>query len=110
MTHPGGVEAIIDVVSGSEAVGRLAGLVKEDGLIASSVYAADVESLAQRGIRATNIGVYPDTRRLEELSRMVDAGELTVRLERTFPLERAPEALGESRTGHVRGKIVLLVD
>jgi NADPH:quinone reductase-like Zn-dependent oxidoreductase len=41
---------------------------------------------------------------------MVDAGELTVRLERAFPLEKAPEALEESRNGHVRGKIVLLVD
>jgi NADPH:quinone reductase-like Zn-dependent oxidoreductase len=110
MAHPGGIEAIIDVVSGSDALCRLAGLVKEGGLIASSVYGADVESLAQRGIRATNVGVHPDARRLEELSRMVDAGELTVRLERTFPLERAPEALDESRTGHVRGKIVLLVD
>jgi NADPH:quinone reductase len=87
----------------------MAGLVREGGRLASSVYAADVESFAQRGIKATNIGVHPDARRLEELSRMVDAGELTVRLERTFPLERAPEALGESRTGHVRGKIVLLV-
>ena len=41
---------------------------------------------------------------------MVDAGEVSVRLERTFPLEGAPEALEASRTGHVRGKIVLLVD
>jgi NADPH:quinone reductase-like Zn-dependent oxidoreductase len=110
MTHPGGIDAIIDVVSERDVLGRLAGLVKEGGRIASSVYAADVEDLAQRGIKATNVGVHPDARRLEELSRMVDAGELTVRLERTFPLERAPEALDESRTGHVRGKIVLLVD
>ena len=110
MTHPGGIEAIIDVVSEHDALGRMAGLVKEGGRLASSVYAADVESLAQRGIKATNVSVQPDARRLEELSRIVDAGELTVRLERTFPLEQAPEALDESRTGHVRGKIVLLVD
>ncbi|HZC84258.1 MAG TPA: NADP-dependent oxidoreductase [Rubrobacter sp.] len=110
MTHPGGIEAIIDVVSERDALGRIAGLVKEGGRLASSVYAADVESLAQRGIKATNVSVQPDARRLEELSRIVDAGELTVRLERTFPLEQAPEALDESRTGHVRGKIVLLVD
>jgi NADPH:quinone reductase-like Zn-dependent oxidoreductase len=110
ITHPHGIDAIIDVVSERDGLGRLAELVKEGGRIASSVYAADVESLAQRGIKATNAGVHPDARRLEELSRMVDAGELTVRLERTFPLERAPEALDESRTGHVRGKIVLLVD
>src|SRR5918999_3141503 len=110
ITHPGGIEAIIDVVSERDLLSRLAGLVKEGGRLASSVYAADVESLAQRGIKATNVGVQPDARQLEELSRMVDAGELTVRLERTFPLETAPEALGESRAGHVRGKIVLLVD
>ena len=110
MTHPGGIEAIIDVVSERDRLGRLAELVKEGGRIASSVYAAEVESLAQRGIKATNVGVHPDARRLEELSRMVGAGELTVRLERALPLEKAPEALEESRTGHVRGKIVLLVN
>jgi NADPH:quinone reductase-like Zn-dependent oxidoreductase len=109
-THPSGIEAIIDVVSERDVLGRMAGLVKEGGRLASSVYAANVESLAQRSINATNVGAQPDARRLEELSRMVDAGELTVSLERTFPLERAPEALGESRTGHVRGKIVLLLD
>jgi D-arabinose 1-dehydrogenase-like Zn-dependent alcohol dehydrogenase len=110
MTHPGGIEAIIDVVSERDGLGRLAELVKVGGRIASSVYAADVESFARRVIKATNVGVHPDARRLQELSRMVDAGELTVRLERALPLEKAPEALEESRTGHVRGKIVLLVD
>jgi NADPH:quinone reductase-like Zn-dependent oxidoreductase len=110
MIHPGGIDAIIDVVSERGVLGRLAGLVKEGGRLASCVYGADVDSLAQRGIKATNVGVRPDARRLEELSRMVDAGELTARLERTFPLEKAPEALEESRTGHVRGKTVLLVD
>lgn len=110
MTHPGGIEAIIDVVSDPEVLSRLAGLVKAGGRVASSVYAADGESLAQRRIKATNVGLHPDSRRLEELSRMVDAGELVVRLERIFPLEQAPEALEESRTGHVRGKFVLLVD
>ncbi|MDQ5810789.1 MAG: NADP-dependent oxidoreductase [Actinomycetota bacterium] len=108
--HPGGIEAIIDVVSDSDELDRMAGLVKEGGRLASSVYAADVESLAGRNIVATNVGMQPNARRLEELSWMVDAGKLSVRLERLFPLERASEALEESRTGHVRGKIVLLVD
>jgi NADPH:quinone reductase-like Zn-dependent oxidoreductase len=108
--HPDGIEAIIDVVSDPEALSRMAGLVKEGGRIASSVSAADVESLALRSIEAKNISMQPSAQRLEELSWMVDAGEISVRLERTFPLENAREALEESRTGHVRGKIVLLVD
>jgi NADPH:quinone reductase-like Zn-dependent oxidoreductase len=108
--YPNGIDAVIDLVSDRDALGRIAGLVKEGGRLASSVYAVDMEELAGRGIEATNIGIQADAWRLEELRRMVDSGELSVRLERTFPLEDAPEALEESRTRHVRGKIVLLVD
>jgi NADPH:quinone reductase-like Zn-dependent oxidoreductase len=110
MAHPGGIEAVIDVVSDREAYGRIFTLVKEGGRLASSVYVADLEGLARRGIAATNVSMRPDAPRLGELSRMVDAGELSVRLDRTLPLEKAPEALEERRTGHVRGKIVLLID
>lgn len=108
--YPGGIEAIIDVVSAPGELSLMAGLVKKGGRIASSVNAADVESLAERGIKATNISMQPNAQRLEELARLIDAGEINVRLEHTLPLEKAPEALEESRTGHVRGKIVLLVD
>ena len=108
--HPDGIEAIIDVVSDPEVLGRMAELVKAGGSVASSIFAADVESLAQRSLEATNISMQPSAQRLEELSRMVDAGEISVSLERTFGLERAREALEESRTGHVCGKLVLLVD
>jgi NADPH:quinone reductase-like Zn-dependent oxidoreductase len=108
VAHPDGIEAVVDVVSDREALGRIAGLVKRGGRIASSVYAANSGNLARRGIEATNVGARPDARRLAELARLVDAGELSVRLERAFPLERASEALEASRTGHVRGKLVLL--
>jgi NADPH:quinone reductase-like Zn-dependent oxidoreductase len=110
VTHPDGIDAVVDVVSDREALGRIARLVKRGGSIASSVYAADAESLAGRGIEARNVGARPDARRLAELARLVDAGELSVRPEHAFPLEGAPEALEASRTGHVRGKLVLLAD
>jgi NADPH:quinone reductase-like Zn-dependent oxidoreductase len=109
MAHPGGIDAVIDVVSDREVLGRISTLVNNGGRLASTVYAADVEELARRGIAATNVSMQPDARRLEELSRMVDAGELSVRLDRTFPLEKAPEVLEERRTGHVRGKIVFVI-
>ena len=108
--HPDGIGAIIDMVSDPEVLSCMAGLLKKGGRLASSVFAADVECLAERSIKASNIGMQPNAQRLEELSWMVDAGEISVQLERTFPLEKAPEALEESRTRHVRGKLVLLVD
>ena len=110
VAHPDGIEAIIDVVSDREALGRMAQLLKKGGRLASSVDAAAPESLAERDIGATNVGMQPDAQRLAELARLVDAGEISVRLARAFPLEEDPEALEESRLGHVRGKLVLLVD
>jgi NADPH:quinone reductase-like Zn-dependent oxidoreductase len=109
MAHPGGIDAVIDVASDREALGRISTLVNEGGRLASSVYAADVEGLTRRGIGATNVSMQPESWRLDKLSRMVDSGELSVRLDRTFPLEKAPQALEEMRTGHIRGKIVLLI-
>ena len=110
VAHPDGIEAIIDVVSAPDVLSRIARLLKKGGRLASSVYAADAEGLAERGIRAANIGMQPDVRRLEELSWMVDAGEISVRLEHTLPVEKAREALQQSRTRHVRGKIALLLE
>jgi NADPH:quinone reductase-like Zn-dependent oxidoreductase len=110
MAHPGGIDAVIDVASDRKALGGISTLVNTGGRLASSVYAADVDGLARRGIAATNVSMQPGARRLRELSRMVDSGELSVGLDRTFPLEKAPEALEERRTGHVRGKLVLLID
>jgi NADPH:quinone reductase-like Zn-dependent oxidoreductase len=110
MAHPDGIEAVIDMVSDRETLGRVSTIVNEGGRLASSVYAVDVDELAKRGIVGTNVSMQPGARRLEELSRMVDAGELAVRLDRTFPLESAPGALEQRRIGHVRGKIVLLLD
>jgi NADPH:quinone reductase-like Zn-dependent oxidoreductase len=110
VAHPDGIETMIDVVSAPDVLSRMARLLKKGGRLASSVYAAEVESLAERGIGATNVGMQPDARRLAELARLVDAGEISVSLERTFPLEKAHEALEEIRKRHVRGKIVLLVE
>ena len=109
MAHPCGIDAVIDLASDREALGRISTLVNEGGRLASSVYAAGLEGLARRGIGATNVSMQPESRRLDKLSRMVDSGELSVRLDRTFPLEKAPQALEEMRTGHIRGKIVLLI-
>jgi NADPH:quinone reductase-like Zn-dependent oxidoreductase len=109
MAHPGGIDAVIDVASDRKALGGISTLVNTGGRLASSVYAADVDGLARRGIAATNVSMQPGARRLRELSRMVDSGELSARLDRTYLLEKAPQALEERRTGHVRGKIVFLI-
>ncbi|MFF7588010.1 NADP-dependent oxidoreductase [Kitasatospora purpeofusca] len=54
------------------------------------------------------IWVRPDGAKLAELAAVVDRGALTVEVAGTFPLERTGEAFDASRTGHTRGKLVVV--
>ncbi len=54
------------------------------------------------------IWVRPDGAELAELAAAVDRGVLTVEVAQTFPLERAGDAFDASRTGHTRGKLVIV--
>ena len=108
--HPRGVDVVIDAVSDAGALGRIAsGLLGDGGRLATTQYAADVEGLAARGVKAANVSGTPDADKLAELARMVDAAELSVGLGKAVPLAEATAALAESRAGHVRGRMVLTV-
>ncbi|MFF0413185.1 NADP-dependent oxidoreductase [Kitasatospora sp. NPDC004745] len=54
------------------------------------------------------IWVRPDGAELAELAAAADRGALTVEVAGTFPLERTAEAFDASRTGHTRGKLVIV--
>ena len=43
----------------------------------------------------------------EQLTRLIEAGQLTPSLDRTYPLERAPHAMRSLEQGQIRGKVAL---
>jgi NADPH:quinone reductase-like Zn-dependent oxidoreductase len=57
----------------------------------------------------TRIFGRPDGARLAELARLVDAGELRIEVQETYPLAAAAEAHAVIESGHVRGKLVLTI-
>ncbi|HYY63726.1 MAG TPA: zinc-binding dehydrogenase, partial [Gaiellaceae bacterium] len=44
---------------------------------------------------------------LEELRKLLEAGAIKPAVDRTFPLDEVPKAIGYLRAGHARGKIVI---
>ncbi len=62
----------------------------------------------QRGITVHIESIHADGARLAELSRLVDAGALTLRVAETLPLAEAPTAHALLAKGGVRGRIVLV--
>ncbi|HEY0443272.1 MAG TPA: NADP-dependent oxidoreductase [Candidatus Limnocylindrales bacterium] len=105
---PDGVAALIDVVSRDQAFVRMTEIVRDGGRISTTLGAADVEALARRNIRATNVMGRPTTEKLIALGEQVLAGTLRIEVQRTFPLVDAAAALAAFAAG-TRGKIVLEV-
>jgi NADPH:quinone reductase-like Zn-dependent oxidoreductase len=105
--YPDGVDALIDLVNRGDAFGPVADLVRDGGRIATTLGAAHVDTLTARGVTGTNVGGSPTHDKLAMLADAVDAGTLTVPIQRTFALDEAADALATFTAG-TRGKIVLL--
>ncbi|TDB77066.1 NADP-dependent oxidoreductase [Micromonospora sp. KC723] len=100
---PDGVDVALDLFGG-EALDVSAELLSRPGRLVST---ADPEHVARLG--GSYLFVKPSTPDLTVLAGLVDAGRLTVHVERTFPLAQAAAAQRLVRAGHVRGKVVLEV-
>jgi len=118
--HPGGVEAVLDVVSGSTAIKRDAEILRSGGRLVSTVFGADVGWFARREITAHNIvghvtpfGGTPNPKQspqgLTELARMLADGTITARIRSEGGLGDALSLLGQLRSGELRGKAVIQV-
>jgi NADPH:quinone reductase-like Zn-dependent oxidoreductase len=103
---PDGVDAALDAAGG----GALPALVELAGGPERVVTIADYEGAQQTG--ATMSGG-PGTRRavhaLHDIGPLIESGQFSLPVARTFPLADIAEAHRLSEAGHVRGKLVLLV-
>ncbi|WP_225803808.1 NADP-dependent oxidoreductase [Streptomyces sp. NK15101] len=99
---PQGVDAVLDTIGGP-FLKLSAGLLAPGGRLASI---ADGEVLALGG---RYFWVRPDAADLAVLADLADAGVLTVRVARAFPLEQAAEAQRANAAGGLNGKVVVTV-
>jgi NADPH:quinone reductase-like Zn-dependent oxidoreductase len=105
------VDVVFDVVGGGYGV-RSVRTLRPGGLLVTAVDHRD-EELAERvraaGRRFSGLAVEPDHVGLEELAKLVDAGQLVPHVSRTFRLEEAAAAHELVAAGSVQGKVVLTV-
>jgi NADPH:quinone reductase len=107
--YPDGVDAVADMHGDADQLAGLTQHVRSGGHVASVVGAADIEALRARGIEATNVQGRVQTASLDVLSGMLEGGDLVAPEIRTYALADAGDALAAVGTGHVRGKIVVVL-
>ncbi|HEY8637068.1 MAG TPA: NADP-dependent oxidoreductase [Candidatus Limnocylindrales bacterium] len=105
--YPAGVDALIDTVNRDEAAAELVATVRDGGRLATTQGTADVEGLATRTVRATNVVASPTPEKLGSLAAQAVGGGLIVQIQETFPLAEVQAALAAFSAG-TTGKIVVV--
>lgn len=100
---PGGVTAAADLIGAETARAALDLGVPADRI--ATIAAADRPA----GVRATGGREAPEGA-LARVAALVAAGQVTVPVAATYPVAGIREAVEAQRTGHVHGKIVVLLD
>lgn len=103
---PKGVDVAYDTV-GDDVQVRTVATVRKGGTLVS-ILAFRPETQAARGIQLRYVFVSPNAVQLAKLARLADSGKLKTHIAAQLPLEQAAEAHRMIRTGHTRGKIVLV--
>jgi NADPH:quinone reductase-like Zn-dependent oxidoreductase len=108
--HPGGVDAVLDLVSGPDAIRRDAEAIQPGGRLVSTIFAADEGWFAERQITAYNHASrnpLMSNEGLTEVAQRLADGTITTRIRATVDLDAAGQVLDELRRGGLRGKALI---
>jgi NADPH2:quinone reductase len=110
-SHPDGVDAVLDLVNGPQAIQRDADILKRGGSLVSTIFAADEKWFAERQITAHNHASSQNPlispHGLSEVARMLAEGTITARVRSTVELDGAGQMLTQLRSGGLHGKVVI---
>jgi NADPH:quinone reductase-like Zn-dependent oxidoreductase len=109
--HPDGVDAVLDLFNGPDAIRRDAEVIRPGGRLVSTIFAADEGWFAQRQITAHNHASSENPlispQGLATVAQMLADGTITARIGSTVELAAAAKVLDELRRGGLRGKAVI---
>jgi NADPH:quinone reductase-like Zn-dependent oxidoreductase len=103
---PDGVDAAVDAAGG----GALPALVELTGGPERVVTIADYGGAQETGVPFSGgLGTGRALHALSDIGDLIEAGQFSLPVAQTFPLEQIGEAHRVSETGHVRGKLILVL-
>lgn len=111
---PGGVDAVLDVVDDADGIAPMETVIRPGGWIISTIGSLDLDRTKRAGLQASNIVMNetPESSHegLRELGRMVQDGTIRVMIAAERDLRDATQALEQSKSGGIPGKLVLTVE
>ena len=102
------VDVVLDTVGG-ETQTRSFAVLRKGGILVATPAPPDERAAEVLGVRAKMVGITPNASQLTEIARLIDAGQVQIRIGRVLPLSEARQAHELLERGGTHGKIVLKV-
>lgn len=102
------IDLVFDLIAG-ETQQRSWTVLKDGGVLISTLQKPDEKAAAARNIRATNYIAAPNAQQLEEIARLIDGGKVKPVIRATYALEDVARAHRHMENDHIQGKVVLKV-
>ncbi|HTU71923.1 MAG TPA: NADP-dependent oxidoreductase [Trebonia sp.] len=109
-THPGGIDALLDLTRDQARFSQYAGLVRDGGAAVSVTFTASEELLASQRITVSNFMMRDKPGLLARITAEVASGAVTVPVQQEIALEEVPLALPRIIAGGARGKTTVRTD
>lgn len=108
------VDVVIDLVGNvhDDTGSRSLDVLRTGGLyvnVPTGSWPGYAEACAAAGLRSTGVRVEPDGANLGIVGRLIEAGDVRVRIDAIHPLEDAVAAFERVESGRARGKVVLSI-
>ncbi|MDB5176505.1 MAG: NADPH:quinone reductase Zn-dependent oxidoreductase [Candidatus Saccharibacteria bacterium] len=101
-------DAVLNNVYGDNTI-ELLDVLKQGGVAVSMTGGFDDDKAASLGVKAINMGTMVTTSSLNELTKLVEDGIVTVAIDQTFTLDQIKEAFIARETESVKGKIAIKI-
>ncbi len=108
--HPGGVDAIADLINSGDALLHTAGALRQSGVLVSPLYGPEQSAYAN-GALVHYIHNSPQPGDLAELARLASTEELRIEIGKKYAFAEAANALTDLMDAkkHTRGKLVVTI-
>lgn len=105
----GEVDSVLAAVGGDDILQRSLPIIKSGGELVSLLDDVDIARAAEQNVNAQRWWVTPSAADLQSIATLIDNGQMSVHIDRVFPLEDVKQAHALSESQRARGKIVLQV-
>lgn len=103
------LDLVFDTVGG-DTLARSYGVLHKGGRLVSVAQPPDQAKAVQHGVAAVFFIVRPSRAQLQQIAELIDGGHVRVQIEGTYPLAEGRSAFERVAAGHLRGKVVLVVE